>query len=415
MRDVEQERAAFEAWATDNGEYPKAVERDSAGNYRLLKVHTDWIAWQAGRAALAAAPATPKILLDGSTLYELNSAGTNRWSANVQPGHEDDGNRTSAEACRAIAESLAAAPVQASDREIAAPMRTWLDAVGNLAHAIGVGTIASTTPVEAVAEIINKAADQLRAQAAALAAAPVTCQTYGSGVQVPCAECNQVLVDSQELAELRALAAQVVPLDTAIQQLQEQKDGAYLERNRCVAALARMAIALGQRAGRAKTAIDGWDPAWHGCIYIDLPTGQVSWHYHESQSGLFTGLPEYAGRWDGHDTPTKYVRLAAAFPVLAAAQQAPAAAEPVAYMIRDKTIPGYEPWPTRPDSDAFRCALRRDDFEVWPLCTAPTPPAAIPALTSGDIVAEQDDGATFGDGARWAYGLAAERAGVSIK
>lgn len=110
-----------------------------------------------------------------------------------------------------------------------------------------------------------------------------------------------------------------VPADTAIQQLQEQKDGAYLERNRCVAALARMAIALGQRAGRAKTAIDGWDPAWHGCIYIDLPTGQVSWHYHESQSGLFNDLPEYAGRWDGHDTPTKYERLAAAFPVLAAA------------------------------------------------------------------------------------------------
>jgi len=139
----------------------------------------------------------------------------------------------------------------------------------------------------------------------------------------------------QEREARAALAAQQVPPDTAIQQLQEQKDGAYLERNRCVAALARMALALGQRAGRAKTAIDGWDPAWHGCIYIDLPTGQVSWHYHESQSDLFTGLPEYAGRWDGHDTPTKYERLAAAFPALAAAPQAPAVqSAPTTYLQR---------------------------------------------------------------------------------
>ena len=35
----------------------------------------------------------------------------------------------------------------------------------------------------------------------------VTCQTYGPGTAVPCAECNQTLVDVQELAELRARAA----------------------------------------------------------------------------------------------------------------------------------------------------------------------------------------------------------------
>lgn len=43
---------------------------------------------------------------------------------------------------------------------------------------------------------------------AALATAPVTCQTYGPGVTVPCAECNQTLVDSQELAERRERAAE---------------------------------------------------------------------------------------------------------------------------------------------------------------------------------------------------------------
>lgn len=101
----------------------------------------------------------------------------------------------------------------------------------------------------------------------------------------------------------------------AIAALQAQKDGAYLERNRCVALLARMALAMGLRAGLAKTAIEGWSPDWHGCVYIDLPTGQASWHYHDSQAELFAGLPEYAAPWDGHDTPTKYERLAAAFPV----------------------------------------------------------------------------------------------------
>jgi hypothetical protein len=84
------------------------------------------------------------------------------------------------------------------------------------------------------------------------------------------------------------------------------KDAAYLERNRVVAALAKL-----YPSGTARTAIKAWNPEWHGCVYIDLPTGQVSWHYHDSQSYLFADLPAYAGRWDGHDTTEKYRRLAA--------------------------------------------------------------------------------------------------------
>lgn len=95
----------------------------------------------------------------------------------------------------------------------------------------------------------------------------------------------------------------------------QAKDAAYLERNRCVALLARMALVLGLRAGLARTDIDGWSPEWHGCVYIDLPTGQVSWHYHETDAHLFAGLPAYAAHWDGHNTPEKYRRVADAFPV----------------------------------------------------------------------------------------------------
>ena len=54
----------------------------------------------------------------------------------------------------------------------------------------------------------------LRAEIERLEAAPsLTCQTFGEGVAVPCAECNTVLVDSQELAELRAMAARMATVE----------------------------------------------------------------------------------------------------------------------------------------------------------------------------------------------------------
>lgn len=45
------DRAAFEWWASDEGESPKAVERAGHG-YSLAQIQGYWIAWQA-RAALA--------------------------------------------------------------------------------------------------------------------------------------------------------------------------------------------------------------------------------------------------------------------------------------------------------------------------------------------------------------------------
>jgi len=99
----------------------------------------------------------------------------------------------------------------------------------------------------------------------------------------------------------------------ALQQMEAQKDGAYLERNRCAALIARMALANGWRAGVARTAIEGWSADWHGCVYVDLPTGQTSWHFHDSQAHLFAGLPAYPDAWDGHDTPEKYRRVGEAF------------------------------------------------------------------------------------------------------
>lgn len=92
----------------------------------------------------------------------------------------------------------------------------------------------------------------------------------------------------------------------ALDEMRAAKDGAYLERNRVVAALACCFP-----AGVARTAIEGWDPEWENCVYVDLPTGQVSWHFHDDHAHLFARLPAYPGAWDGHDTPEKYRRLAA--------------------------------------------------------------------------------------------------------
>lgn len=103
--------------------------------------------------------------------------------------------------------------------------------------------------------------------------------------------------------------AMIQALAERVRALTEAKDGAYLERNRVVALLARLFP-----SGVARTAIEGWSDDWHGCVYIDLPTGQVSWHFHDSHAFLFEGLPPYRGTWDGHTTQEKYERVAALRP-----------------------------------------------------------------------------------------------------
>lgn len=80
---------------------------------------------------------------------------------------------------------------------------------------------------------------------------------------------------------------------------------AYEERNRVVAVLARLFP-----SGIRKTDIEGWKEEWHNCVYIDLPTGQASWHYHDSLAHLFEDLPPYEKPYDGHTTEEKYQRLA---------------------------------------------------------------------------------------------------------
>lgn len=110
----------------------------------------------------------------------------------------------------------------------------------------------------------------------------------------------------------------------ALKDMEARKDAAYEERNRVVAALAWMCVWAGWKVGTARTAIEGWSEDWHGCVYIDFPHGQASWHYHDSHAHLFRELPAYRGSWDGHTTLEKYERVAYLSEVLAS-QRVPSA------------------------------------------------------------------------------------------
>ena len=128
----------------------------------------------------------------------------------------------------------------------------------------------------------------------------------------------QDLIDSMEFEERQILNVYAVPddivpkvcvdfiktrkkFDALLSQAREEaikeRDSAYTERNRCVAALAKQFPSV-----VTKTAIEGWDPAWHNCVYVTLPTGQASWHFHDDDSHLFRDIPRGEMKWDGHTT-----------------------------------------------------------------------------------------------------------------
>lgn len=110
----------------------------------------------------------------------------------------------------------------------------------------------------------------------------------------------------EEMAEAQCRIAE---LEAEVEEMRARKNAAYEERNRVVAALAQMALAKGWKVSRTRTTIEGWNKEWHGCVFIETPVGQMSWHYHDSHEHLFRGLPTTDIKWDGHTTSEKYNRL----------------------------------------------------------------------------------------------------------
>lgn len=77
-----------------------------------------------------------------------------------------------------------------------------------------------------------------------------------------------------------------------IREAEKKQD--YDLRNRAIIEAVYMALFIGHDAG---VRFDPAEPEWP-VFFIELPTGQVSWH-----------LPQHVKTWDGHSTEEKYARL----------------------------------------------------------------------------------------------------------
>jgi hypothetical protein len=89
----------------------------------------------------------------------------------------------------------------------------------------------------------------------------------------------------------------------------EMRDRAYTERNLCVALIAQYAPWLGHKVGIKEHVGEEWEDGWRNVLFIDLPTGQVSWHLQDSELENFPEISCYPGEWDGHTTEEKYKRV----------------------------------------------------------------------------------------------------------
>lgn len=103
------------------------------------------------------------------------------------------------------------------------------------------------------------------------------------------------LIDKHE-ALINDLSAQVA-------YFKEGRDTAYSERNKLVALLSKTYPASIEKHDGAD-----WEDDWRNVIFIELPTGQVSWHIHDSELYLFDHLTSRGLKWDGHTTEEKYER-----------------------------------------------------------------------------------------------------------
>lgn len=100
-------------------------------------------------------------------------------------------------------------------------------------------------------------------------------------------------------------------LEAAERERDEQrkwKETAYTERAKLVALLTRLFPAyIAQHDSNDAS----WDREWLTIVFVQLPTGQASWHIHLNDIPLFDHLKDGENNWDGHKTEEKYQRVLA--------------------------------------------------------------------------------------------------------
>lgn len=80
------------------------------------------------------------------------------------------------------------------------------------------------------------------------------------------------------------------------------RNAVYEERNRLVALISKVfpsCIGIDEKE----------EEGWQHVIYVDLPTGQCSWHIPDFQLEHFSHLDIIDVEYDGHTTEEKYQRI----------------------------------------------------------------------------------------------------------
>lgn len=109
----------------------------------------------------------------------------------------------------------------------------------------------------------------------------------------------------RELEEQLALQHQkVAALTSRMSELERENMDLYSQRTMLVAGLAKCFP-----SGIRRTDIPDWHPEWHGCCYINLPAGQISFHYHNRDAHYFHNFPAYAKPFDGHTKREVEIRI----------------------------------------------------------------------------------------------------------
>lgn len=85
----------------------------------------------------------------------------------------------------------------------------------------------------------------------------------------------------------------------------KSRERAFYERNQLVSALTKLFPSY--RSIHMDT--ENMGKSWTNIVYVELPTGQASWHIHDDDLVFFEHLQLKANNWDGHTTAEKYNRL----------------------------------------------------------------------------------------------------------
>lgn len=109
---------------------------------------------------------------------------------------------------------------------------------------------------------------------------------------------------TEPVGRITDILSETEAMQRRIAELEGAKNAAYSERDQLVAALSKCFP-----SHLMLHDAEDWEDDWRSIVCINLPTGQATWHIHDSELSWVEHLSFRPQDWDGHDTPEKYRRL----------------------------------------------------------------------------------------------------------